>query len=167
MWFLAFLRHSAFTRLYHRAILLLTAPLWHSSACLPVLPIWKKHTPNSWCMSHSQRSSHTSSSTEILQRKGHSQAMEKCAFVHVTALYFSIFNWWFKQWQEQLLMQLTSINGNFPQAVIWHFRSTAFVTVESTVCWVKKGYSQIIYFSVTQLYFFLLSAYRCQALSFH
>lgn len=67
-----------------------------------------------------------------------------------------LFNWWFKQWQEQLLMQLTSINGNFPQAVIWHFRSTAFVTVESTVWSVKKGYSQIISFSGTQLYFFLL-----------
>lgn len=45
-----------------------------------------------------------------------------------------LFNWWFKQWQKQLLRQLTSINGNFPQAVIWHFRSTAFVTVEPTVC---------------------------------
>lgn len=55
--------------------------------------------------------------------------------LYTSQFYISLsFNWWFKQWQKQLLRQLTSINGNFPQAVIWHFRSTTFVTVEPTVC---------------------------------
>lgn len=63
VWLLAFLWHSTFPKLYHRAILLLTSPLWQSSACLPVLPVWKKHTPNWWCVSYWQHSSRTSSST--------------------------------------------------------------------------------------------------------
>lgn len=40
----------------HPAILLLTAPLWHSWACLSVPPIWKTHTSSLLCSSHASSS---------------------------------------------------------------------------------------------------------------
>lgn len=52
-------------------------------------------------------------------------------------------------WRLQPSRQLTSVNGHFAQAIIWHFLGTALVTVEPAI-WVKRRcvtFPPMIYYS--------------------